>query len=370
MRCAFVIEPLPQGFSLGATVCSYGFSMLAPNVWRAPSEVLAASARAAGRRREGELQRPLRRSDGSALLVVLRQPSARRLEVLVPRGSGRLSALDAATMREQVVRMLRLSPIDTVVARSFASANADLASAGPVGRLFRSPSLFEDLVKTFTLCNCGWGRTLSMNEKLCSKLGGGAFPSASELSGVSTRWLRRHCGVGYRAERLKRLASAVAGGELDLTEIEEAGKSVDEVRQRCSAIYGLGPFGVANALQLLGHYGDVPADSETARHLQQARGKRSCTLQNVREVASRVYKPYAPLQFLRYWTELWRTYEDRMGGLASEVDPEQYKLLTAAHMEVKRQAYPAHTSNSSTARRRKASPGKSAQLQKRPRRIS
>lgn len=59
----------------------------------------------------------------------------------------------------------------------------------------------------------------------------------------------------------------------------------------------------------------------------------------VRPQAAAAYAPYAPFQFIRYWTELWRTYEDRMGGRAWDVDPERYRLATAAHMSVPLQRY-------------------------------
>ncbi|KAI3987382.1 hypothetical protein MKX01_016791 [Papaver californicum] len=35
------------------------------------------------------------------------------------------------------------------------------------GRVFRSPSLFEDMVKCILLCNCQWPRTLAMARALC-----------------------------------------------------------------------------------------------------------------------------------------------------------------------------------------------------------
>jgi len=248
-----------------------------------------------------------------------------------------LSALDAAALRQQVIRMLRLRDADDAVAKRFAAGSPDLTRRGPVGRLFRSPSLFEDLVKTFTLCNCGWARSLKMNEALCNVVGEGAFPTAAEVAKVPARRLRARCGVGYRAERIVRLAREVLRGHFDLDALESADSSAAE--QQSASIFGLGPFGVANVMQLLGHYETIPADSETARHLRQARGLRFCSLDNVRQLAAAVYAGFAPLQFMRYWTELWHTYEDRMGGKAHEVDPEQYRLLTAAHMSVPRQSY-------------------------------
>lgn len=356
-RCAFRVQPLPPGFSLGAAVCSYGFAMLAPNDWRplagkmaSKPGVASAKAKAARRQRraalaprEGELHRPLRRSDGKRVLqVCIRQPTRRALEVRIPSTEAPLNPADVAAVRAQVERMLRLDATGNATARCFTKREgADLAARGPVGRLFRSPDFFEDLLKTFTLCNCGWTRTISMNEALCRVVGSGAFPTPAEIAAVTPRLLRAKCGVGYRAERIHRLARAVSRGEMDLNVIEAASDAAS-ARTHCTSIFGLGPFGVANALQLLGHYEDIPADSETARHLRQARGLRGVTLENVRDRAARVYSVYSPVQFLRYWTELWRTYEDRLGGVrCCDAEPENYRLLTAAHMAVRRQRYAA-----------------------------
>ncbi|CAE7036721.1 GSTU19 [Symbiodinium sp. CCMP2456] len=323
---------LPPRFSLGAAVCSYGFAMLAPNSWQ-PNPVSGARSHC-----KGVLQRPLQLQSGGAVRATIRQSSARVLAVAASR---KLSSADVAALHRQVLRMLRLGTADDAVASAFAEGSPDLSHHAPVGRLFRSPTVFEDLVKTFTLCNCGWTRTISMNEKLCQHFGGplGAFPSAAVLAKVTPKRLKKLCGVGYRAERILRLARAERAGSLD--PLSDPKLAEEEASQRCKGIYGFGPFGVANALQLLGFYKDIPADSETCRHLRQARGLRACTLQNVSLVAARVYRPYAPHQFLRYWTELWRTYEQRMGTNAWDADPSKYRLLTAAHMKVPRQKYQA-----------------------------
>eukprot|EP00927_Polykrikos_kofoidii_P049990 TRINITY_DN43958_c0_g1_i1.p1 TRINITY_DN43958_c0_g1~~TRINITY_DN43958_c0_g1_i1.p1 ORF type:complete len:529 (-),score=72.47 TRINITY_DN43958_c0_g1_i1:145-1692(-) len=381
------IKPLPRGFSLGATVCSYGWAMLAPNVWRPsrprqrllPSpasscgDVGGASAETkddpkrenkptmspiprrqslgAGCRpgwREGELERPLRLANGCAVRVVIRQPTPRRLEVHVlparPR-PGRvrvLSSQDLEALRGQVLRMLRLRPADSETQIRFAARSQTLAKRNlGVGRLFRSPSFFEDIVKTFTLCNCGWNRTLAMNELLCKEFGGdvGAFPTPEELVLSTAKKLQRRCRVGYRAERLLRLAKAAVRGDPNLEALGAEDIEESEALERSKTIHGLGPFGCANVLQLLGHYGQIPADSETVRHLRQAHGIGFCTKDNVREVADRLYSRYSPFQFLRYWTELWQTYEDRMGGLAYEVDPAQYQLAAGPYMNAARQPY-------------------------------
>ena len=46
-----------------------------------------------------------------------------------------------------------------------------LAREHGFARLFRSPTLFEDCVKTITLCNASWTRTTAMNEALSTQVG-------------------------------------------------------------------------------------------------------------------------------------------------------------------------------------------------------
>ena len=54
-----------------------------------------------------------------------------------------------------------------------------------------------------------WGRTVAMNEALCEKFGGGAFPSAASLARLDVNALQKEAGVGYRAKSIKKLAQQV-----------------------------------------------------------------------------------------------------------------------------------------------------------------
>ncbi|CAI5969314.1 unnamed protein product [Closterium sp. NIES-65] len=56
-------------------------------------------------------------------------------------------------LQAQVRRMLRLSPTCQAAVHAFHRRHPAAAAAG-FGRLFRSPSLFEDIVKAQLLCNC------------------------------------------------------------------------------------------------------------------------------------------------------------------------------------------------------------------------
>uniref|UniRef100_A0ACD5YXT9 Uncharacterized protein n=1 Tax=Avena sativa TaxID=4498 RepID=A0ACD5YXT9_AVESA len=142
-------------FDLEAAVCSHGLFMMAPNRWDPASRALL---------------RPLRlASDRStSLLARVSHHPARPSQALLVSvfGADALSPLDQDCILEQVRRMLRLSAEDDRVVAEFQAMHADAREAG-FGRIFRSPTLFEDMVKCILLCNCQWSRTLSMATALC-----------------------------------------------------------------------------------------------------------------------------------------------------------------------------------------------------------
>ncbi|KAL2491062.1 Uncharacterized protein Adt_26690 [Abeliophyllum distichum] len=159
-----VVVELPLGdaaatFNLEKAVCSHGLFMMAPNHWDPQSKTL---------------QRPLRLSldphheDHEASLMVqishpLHSPHALRLCVF---GTNSLSTQHQHSLLDQVRRMLRLSDEDNWRIRNFQEVHKEAKNRG-FGRVFRSPILFEDMVKCILLCNCQWSRTLSMAKALC-----------------------------------------------------------------------------------------------------------------------------------------------------------------------------------------------------------
>ena len=84
------------------------------------------------------------------------------------------------------------------------------------GRTYRSPTLFEDMVKTITNCNVRFKNTIRMNELLCEHFGRGgiAFPSPRQLCRVTEKEMKGLAKVGYRANRIILLAKQFASGEV------------------------------------------------------------------------------------------------------------------------------------------------------------
>ncbi|KAH7867195.1 hypothetical protein Vadar_030301 [Vaccinium darrowii] len=148
-------------FDLEKAVCSHGLFMMAPNYWDPPSKTL---------------QRPLRLDSDdeygnggacSSVIARISQPSdsPHSLRVCVF-GADSLSPQQERTLMGQVRRMLRLSETEEACVKEFQKMHREAKERG-FGRVFRSPTLFEDMVKCILLCNCQWPRTLSMARALC-----------------------------------------------------------------------------------------------------------------------------------------------------------------------------------------------------------
>jgi 3-methyladenine DNA glycosylase/8-oxoguanine DNA glycosylase len=133
----------------------------------------------------------------------------------------------------------------------------------------RSPSLFEDVIKTILTTNTLWAATLRMNKNLINQFGEPlpgdperkAFPTPQALAQVDEATFRAQTRLGYRAPYLVDLSRRVATGELDIESLKTAGLPTLELRKRLLEIQGIGPYAAANLLMLLGHYDFVPVDS-------------------------------------------------------------------------------------------------------------
>ncbi len=137
------------------------------------------------------------------------------------------------------------------------------------GRVLRSPTLFEDVIRTMLTTNTLWKHTLRMCRELTSRYGEPlladsglhAFPTPAGLAQVDEPSLREQCRMGYRAPYVCELALRVASGELDLEELKHTDLPTPELRRELMTIKGVGGYAAANLLMLLGRYDYVPVDS-------------------------------------------------------------------------------------------------------------
>ncbi|MEM7627055.1 MAG: endonuclease III domain-containing protein [Planctomycetota bacterium] len=286
----------PPKFDLHRAVCSYGYFLLAPNLWDIEKKVL---------------HRPLRTQAGRLVHTVLRQRRDGRLALRCDRTVDRA---DHGYLREQVARMLRFGEDY----RGWRKAHPE-ARQKRYDRMFRSPTLFEDMVKTITSCNVTWRNTIVMNKMMVTHVGYGGFPTPTQLADFGEQRLRDKCKVGYRAERIVRLARMVADGELDLAWFESPERTSDELYDALLELHGIGPYAAANLCHLVGRYDKLAIDTETYRHfclhykIKRPANGHAAGLKRLHARIEKHYGQYAPHQFLAYWFELWEDYQSRYG---------------------------------------------------------
>ena len=283
----------PGDYLFARDVCSYGYFLLAPNVW----DPL-----------ERSLTRTLELPGGLATLVIT-QPGGRPGDALRVDADRRIERSERARLVELLSRMLRLDEPEESVAR-FHAADARWAGSGR-GRLFRSPTVFEDVVKTVTSCNVAWPSTMKMNAKLCAVVGAG-FPSAGAVARRRPATLRARCGVGYRDARLVELAKLFACGDVDAERLEDPATNDDAVFETLKKLPGVGPYAAGNIMQLLGRYSRLAIDTETERHAREHLGFRETGAAMTRRI-ERHYERFGDQRFRSYWFELWAAYEKRRG---------------------------------------------------------
>jgi N-glycosylase/DNA lyase len=239
-----------------------------------------------------------------------------RVEVLgrTPGGAGAQAV--AAAVRHVLAMDLDLSPFYRV-----AAADPDLAwVAGGAGRMIRSPTVFEDVVKTLCTTNCSWPLTTRMVTALVEHLGepavgssapgwrGRAFPTPEAMARRDERFYRRVVRSGYRAPHFVKLTRMVATGEADLEPLGRQppdGPPDEEVEERLLALPGIGPYAAAHVMLLVGRYHRLILDSWTRPTYTRLRGSRRAASDSaiVRRFAP--YGPYAGLAFWCYLTRSW-----------------------------------------------------------------
>ena len=281
----------PEDYVFHRDVCSYGYFLLAPNRWDPLTRTM---------------HRPLTLADGIAHFAI-RQPGDKPGASVVATADRALSSAERRQAREMLVRMLR---VDDEEIADFHRVDPRWKKSGR-GRVSRSPTFFEDLIKTVTSCNVTWPSTVSMNRRLCEVVHP-AFPSASQLRRKRPQTLRSRCGVGYRDARIIELARMTHTGEIDLEWIEDPDTPDDELREALLDLPGIGPYAAANLLQLLGRYSHLPIDTETHRHAKTVLGFQG-TERQIAQKVEKHYEPFGKHRFRSYWFEMWSFYEAKKG---------------------------------------------------------
>ena len=233
-----------------------------------------------------------------------------------------LSARHAEAALGVVRKMLRLDEdLSSFYARTAEDPDLAWAAAG-AGRLLRSPTVFEDVVKTICTTNCSWGATKRMVGALVGELGaeapggGRAFPDPVAMAEAGDEWYRGVARAGYRGAYLRSLAASVAEGALDLEELagtDPADLPDDDVEARLLALPGVGPYAAAHVMLLLGRYSRLVLDSWTRPKYARVLGRRRVSDAAIHRRFRR-YREFAGLAFWLVLTRDWVTDEEELAA--------------------------------------------------------
>jgi 3-methyladenine DNA glycosylase/8-oxoguanine DNA glycosylase len=234
------------------------------------------------------------------------RPGFARVEV-----EGRMVGARATDDLEESVR--RILNLDEDLSEFYALVADDpglaWAAAG-AGRMLRTPTVFEAVVKTITTTNVAWSATVRMVTALVEQLGEAAptgaraFPTAEAMASVPQTFFREVVRAGYRSAYLHDLAVGVAAGTYAVEELgAEHDLPDDEVESRLLALPGIGPYGAAHMMMLLGRHSRLILDSWTRPTYAKVNGRKASDATVERRF--RRYGKYSGLAFWLYLTKDW-----------------------------------------------------------------
>jgi 3-methyladenine DNA glycosylase/8-oxoguanine DNA glycosylase len=199
-----------------------------------------------------------------------------------------------------------------------AAADPDLAwVARGAGRMIRSPTVFEDVVKTICTTNCAWGATQRMVGALVEHLGrpaagapavgthGRAFPTPEAMARAGEDFYRGVARAGYRGAYLVSVAGSVADGSIDLEELGRASRDDlpdDEVATRLLALPGVGAYAAAHIMMTIGRYSRLILDSWTRPKYARLVERKAVPDTSI----ARRFRRFGPFAGLAFWLFLTR----------------------------------------------------------------
>ena len=254
-----------------------------------------------------------------ALELTLPLPGTRPRTVRVAEGGpgiARVTALGPSPGPELAPKILaavgHILRLDADLSGFYALAAADPELAWATrgaGRLIRSATVFEDVVKTICTTNCAWSATERMVGALVTHLGEPAvsshrraFPTAEAMAAVDETFYRDTVRAGYRGRYLRELADSVAADRLDLEELSAADLPEQELERRLLALPGVGPYAAAHIMMMLGRNSRLVLDSWTRPKYASLNGGKPLSDKAIQ----RRFRRYGPYAGLAFWLTLTR----------------------------------------------------------------
>ena len=263
-----------------------------------------------------EITVPLAGIGARTLVLSQVRPGHGLISVAGPSPTPQVGAAIMAQVRHVLSLDLDLKPFYAVAAE-----DPDLAWVlTGAGRMVRSPTVFEDVVKTICTTNTSWGGTTRMVNALVQHLGekapgapadspyGRAFPTPAAMAAAPPSFYTKVAGTGYRGPYLKALATSVAKGRVDLEALAATSRGDlpdDEVATQLQALPGVGPYAAAHIMLMLARYDRLILDSWTRPTYARLLGRKRPISDRAIERRFERYGPYAGLAFWLFLTRDW-----------------------------------------------------------------
>ncbi|GEN85969.1 DNA-3-methyladenine glycosylase family protein [Oceanobacillus sojae] len=284
-----VIE-LPEKFNFKAATTDHGWYMLPP--FHSNDDMSA-------------LNRVEKLSTGKIVMLHIKQDNAKLIIEIEDKKT--LTNKESEEIIRKISWMYRLDE-DYSAFYKMCADNKDMQEIVTEnrGRLLRSPSIFEDIVKTILTTNTTWSRTISMTTNFVTLLGERysddsglfTFPTPEAVLKKDRDFLNQTVKLGYRSDYIYELALNIVNGVYDLDVLKNPEISTEDVVLKMKKIKGVGPYALSNILMLLGRYDYLPVDSEFKKHVKNKyfSGELPPNAQ-----LHQLYKEWGEYKFLAYW---------------------------------------------------------------------
>jgi len=286
----------PKGFNYHLTVQSHGWYNLAPFKFDETT---------------GTLRYVFAEGGKSKPVTAAVESKGRTLMITLDR-----SVSDRSPILDKIRHIFRLDDDLTGFYEGFCQNELSWVRKRGAGRLLRSPTVFEDLVKTMCTTNCSWGLTEKMVSNLVEMLGekgsdgkGAAFPTAEAMASQDEKFYRSEIKAGYRSPFFVELADSVASKMVDPEEWLNSELPTPELKKQIKSVKGIGDYAAENMLKLIGRYDGLALDSWLrAQFYKKHNGSKACSDKKIEKRYSR----FGEWQGLAIWcdmTEHWHNQE-------------------------------------------------------------
>ncbi len=288
MECAI---DLPPSFDFLECLNAHGWKSLKPFDWNAESGLLQ-RVESFGARRVGNLK-----------IYVTGGQVVAETEVDV----------DKDDLVSRLRRMLQLDiPVNQFHAYCLTQTKLSQVPGRKQGRILRSPTLYEDVVKVIATTNTTWTQTKAMVARIVDSFGSPlpsdptvhAFPTPEQIAGVSLEEFAGKAKMGYRNASVHRIATDIAEGKLDLEAWQNPSLPSAELTKMLLSLPGIGPYAASCLMIYLGRYDRVNVDSWARMMVGKELG-RTVTDKEVHAF----FEPYGEWKALAYHFYPWKEAE-------------------------------------------------------------